>query len=146
VSEYHEQGLVDAPTAVVWELVGNPGSYPRWWPSWIEVDGEDFDMGSEFVQLSHGPMRQTHRTVFHVDQLEELREIRMHCTKSGMYAHWRLTPAQDATFVDVAGGMEPLGFAAWAYDATLGRRFWRSWAAGALSALRESLMASSPPR
>ena len=36
-----------------------------------------------------------------IDRLEDLREIRMRCTKTGTYAHWTLTEARGNTFVDV---------------------------------------------
>jgi uncharacterized protein YndB with AHSA1/START domain len=32
MSEVHEQALIDAPVASVWELVGDPRRYPEWLP------------------------------------------------------------------------------------------------------------------
>ena len=39
--------------------------------------------------------------------MDDLREIRLVCQDTGMYAHWLMTDAQGGTFVDVEMGMEP---------------------------------------
>ena len=46
---------------------------------------------------------------FEVEELEDLREIKLRCQSSGYYSHWRLTEAQGQTFADVEVGVEPIG-------------------------------------
>ena len=38
-----------------------------------------------------------------------LREVNFRCTVSGAYRRFSLTPAQDETFVEIEGGVAPLG-------------------------------------
>jgi hypothetical protein len=138
VSESHHQALIDAPLETVWEYVGDPGRYPEWWPRVSEVRGSRFEEGVEFVQVSRTPLGRS-ETKFMIDRMEELREIRMHCTKSGTFAHWQLTGAQGGTFVDVTFGMEPLGAGYRMFDATFGRRFFRRWMIDSVDALGRTL-------
>jgi hypothetical protein len=39
----------------VWSFVGAPGCYPEWWPRVVEVEGERFEEGDEFVQIIRDP-------------------------------------------------------------------------------------------
>ena len=77
-----------------------------------------------------------------VDDL--LHEIRLRCQESGLYSHWLLTEAQRSTFVDVEIGMEPLGLGPRAFDATLGRRWYRGLADDSLDGLRRAVRTPSP--
>ena len=139
MSEVHEQALIAAPVEKVWRLVGDPRSYPDWWPDVLEVDGERFEEGSEYIQVTHGEFGRDYRTTFVIDRMEELRELRMHCTLSGTYAHWRLTEAQGETFVDVTFGRDPVNLGWSVYDKMLGRRLFRRWLAASVAALREQV-------
>ena len=65
---------------------------PRWVPRVIEVRGERFEEGDEYVQVPKDLIR-TAQTKFLLDRRGDLREIRMSCRLTGMYAHWLLTPA-----------------------------------------------------
>jgi uncharacterized protein YndB with AHSA1/START domain len=136
VSACHRQALLDAPVDRVWELVGNPVRHPEWWPRVIEVRGERFEVDDRYVQLTKTPLGKPEQTTFAIEQLEDLRQIRMRCLSSGMYAHWLLTPAQEGTFVDLELGIDPLGFAERAFDAMAGRIYFRRWAESSLDALR----------
>jgi hypothetical protein len=142
MSEVREQALIDAPVARVWEFVGDPVSYPDWLPRVLEVDGERFEEGAEFIQVSRHPMIGRDAAHFLIDELDELREIRMHCTISGMFVHWQLTEAQGSTFVNAAFGMDPLRRRDRVVDATVGRRFFRRWLTEAMDGLTQ---ASSRP-
>jgi hypothetical protein len=137
MSEYRQQALIEAPVESIWELVGNPQRHPEWWPRVIEVRGERFRQDDEYVQITRGPVGQS-ETRFLIDKVEDLREIRMHCTMSGTYAHWLLTGAQGGTFLDVAFGAEPMGMSMRVFDATYGRIFYRRWLADSLAALRQA--------
>jgi hypothetical protein len=142
MSEVHEQTVVDAPVAQVWELVGDPGRYPEWLPRVFEIEGRRFEEGSEFVQVSRHPYLGRSDARFLIDRMDELHEIRMHCTISGMFVHWQLTGAQGGTFVDATFGLDPLRPRDRIIDATFGRRFLRRWLAEAVEGLRS---ASCPP-
>jgi ribosome-associated toxin RatA of RatAB toxin-antitoxin module len=140
MSEYREQALIEAPASDIWELVGNPARYPEWWPRVLEVDGRRFEEGTEYVQVTDDPGGKM-TTTFQIDRLEDLREIRMHCTLTGTYAHWRLTDAQGETFVDLALGMDPIRKRDRVFDVVAGKRFFRKWASESLTALKEKTRA-----
>jgi Polyketide cyclase / dehydrase and lipid transport len=147
MSEVHEQALIDAPVVEVWELVGNPGSYTDWLPRVFEIQGERFEEGAEFIQVSRQPIVGRDEAHFLIDEMDELREIRMHCTISGMFVHWQLTGAQGGTFVSATFGMEPLRRRDRVIDAAIGRRFFRRWLVEAMDglALAASRMGSDRP-
>ena len=90
VSDYRQQALIEAPVERVWELIGDPLRHPEWWPRVIEVQGERFEEGDQYAQVSKGPMGRV-ETQFAVDSRDELRHLKVHCTRSGTYADWALT-------------------------------------------------------
>jgi uncharacterized protein YndB with AHSA1/START domain len=143
MSAHRRQALLDAPVEVIWELVGNPARYPEWWPRVIEVSGERFEEGDEYVQVTRDLVGQA-KTRFLVERLDELREIRMRCQQSGTYADWLLTSAQGGTFVELEMGMLPLTVTNRIFDSTAGRVFFRRWAEQSLDALREAAVARKP--
>jgi uncharacterized protein YndB with AHSA1/START domain len=138
MSAVREQMLVDAPVSVVWKLVGDPRRYPEWLPRVLEIQGERFEEGAEFVQVSRQPVVGRDEAHFLIDSVDELREIRMHCTVSGMFVHWQLTDAQGGTFLDAEFGMDPLRRRDRVIDATVGRRFFRRWLVEALDGLKRA--------
>ena len=139
MSEVHEQALVDAPVSAVWELVGDPSRYPEWLPRVFEIQGKRFEEGAEFVQVSRQPLVGRDEAHFLIDHMDELREIRMHCTISGMFVHWQLTEAQGDTFLNAAFGMDPLRRRDRLIDFTVGRRFFRRWLAEAVDGLKSAV-------
>lgn len=144
MSEVHEQALIEAPVPAVWELVGNPRRYPEWLPRVFEIQGARFDEGAEFVQVSRQPLTGRTEAHFLIDRSDDLREIRMHCTMSGMFAHWQLTEAQGGTFVSAEFGMEPLRRRDRLIDSTVGRRFFRRWLVEAVEGLRRAAQQRAP--
>jgi polyketide cyclase/dehydrase/lipid transport protein len=94
MSAVREQALLDAPISTVWELGSDLRRYPEWFPRVFEINGERFEEGAEFVMLSHQPFVGRDEARFLIDRVDELREIRMHCTVSGFFVHWQLTDAQ----------------------------------------------------
>jgi uncharacterized protein YndB with AHSA1/START domain len=138
MSEVHEQTLIDAPVAAVWALVGDPSRYPEWLPRVLEVQGERFEEGLQFMQVSHHPVIGRDEIHFLIDRKDDLREIRMHCLSSGMFVHWQLTEARDATFVNAVFGMEPIRRRDRLIDLTVGRRFFRGWLSEAMESLKSS--------
>jgi hypothetical protein len=135
--------MIDAPLEAVWELVGDPRTYPEWWPRFIEVRGEWFEEGSEFVQVSRGPMGRS-QTTYLIEQLDELREVRVRCLKSGHYVDWKMTAAQDGTFLAGEFGINPLSLQYRLFDVTLGKRFFRQWLAETVEALAEAAKRRPP--
>ncbi len=129
--------MIEAPVREVWELVGDPRRYPEWAGEVIEVTGvASLDEGETFNQTGKlGPFTDT--TVFEIDAREELREIRLTCTKSGYYSHWLLTEAQGGTFADVEIGMDPK-HAFRAYD-LIARRWYRGIVEDAIAGIRHRL-------
>jgi polyketide cyclase/dehydrase/lipid transport protein len=134
MSEYRQQALIHAPVERVWELVGNPARHPVWLPRVVEVRGDSFDVGDVYVQVTRNPIGEQTTSLL-IDRLEELRELDFHCTKTGMYMHWSLTPAQGDTFVETEFGMKPMGTSHRVLDATLGRMYFRRWVNESLEAL-----------
>jgi hypothetical protein len=135
LSAYRQQAHLDAPLGTVWNLVGAPTRYPEWWPRVVEVRGERFEEGDEYVQVTRDPTGVV-QSNFLVERSLDLREIRMSCRLTGTYAHWLLTPAQGGTFVELEVGMEPKRLGHRLFDATMGRRYFRSWSEQSLEALR----------
>jgi hypothetical protein len=82
---HREQALIDAPPQAVWELIGDPNRYPEWAGFAVEVTGlPEVSQGSEFEQTSEAPIGGgTNTTIFRIDELEEMREIKLRCTQSG---------------------------------------------------------------
>jgi uncharacterized protein YndB with AHSA1/START domain len=138
MSTVRRQAVIDAPVESVWELVGDPRRHPEWFPRVVEVSGQRFDQGEEYVQVTRQG-RGTTETDFLIERLENLHEIRFACQKTGMYAHWLLTDAQGDTFVDVEMGMQPKSAGDKVFDAVLGRVYFRRWLDQSLDALRGRL-------
>ncbi len=136
MSEVRQQALIDAPVSAVWELVGDPSRYAEWLPRVFEIQGERFESGVEFVQVSRQPVFGRDEAHFLIDTMDEFREIRMHCQISGMFVHWQLTEAQGGTFLDAAFGMDPTRTRFRLFDLTVGRRFFRRWLAEAVESLK----------
>jgi uncharacterized protein YndB with AHSA1/START domain len=137
MSAHRQQAHLDAPPEEVWSLVGTPSRYPEWWPRVVEVRGERFDEGDQYVQVTRDPSGNV-KANFLIERARDLREIRMSCQLTGTYAHWLLTPAQGGTFVELEMGMEPRRLGHRLFDMTMGRRYFRSWSQQSLDALRDA--------
>jgi hypothetical protein len=142
MSAHRQHAHLEAPLEAVWGLVGTPRRYPEWWPRVIEVRGERFEEGDEYVQVTKDLIG-TAETSFLVDRRDDLREIRMSCQLTGMYAHWFLTPAQGGTFVELEMGMDPRRLGDRVLDAAAGGIYFRRWASQSLDALREAASPAS---
>jgi uncharacterized protein YndB with AHSA1/START domain len=140
MSACHRQALFEAPVDRIWELVGDPARHPEWWPRVIEVRGERFESDDQYVQVTKTPFGRN-QTTLAIEQLDDLREIRLYCLDTGTYAHWQLTPAQEGTFVDVELGMDPRGLSSRAFDRFAGKTYFRRWAEQSLDGLRGASVA-----
>ncbi len=142
MSAHRQHAHLEAPLEAVWGLVGTPRRYPEWWPRVIEVHGERFEEGDEYVQVTK-ELIGTAETSFLLDRRDDLREIRMSCQLTGMYAHWFLTPAQGGTFVELEMGMQPRRVGDRVMDRAVGGIYFRRWANQSLDALREAASPAS---
>lgn len=122
----------------VWELVGNPARYPEWMPRVFEIQGQRFDEGVQFVLVTQQPLFGRDEAQMLIDHREELRELSMHCTISGMIVRWQLTDAQGGTFVNATFGMDPIRRRDRVIDFAVGRRFFRGWLTEAVDGLKEA--------
>jgi uncharacterized protein YndB with AHSA1/START domain len=134
---HKRQAHISAPLESVWDLVATPTLYPSWWPRVIEVEGERFEEGDEYVQVTRDPLRNV-RTNFLIERRDDLREIRMSCQLTGAFAQWTLTAAQDGTFVELEMGMQPRRLGDRIANATVGRTYFRRWSEESLEALRKA--------
>lgn len=137
MSMHRRQAHLDAPLEAVWSFVGFPNRYPEWWPRVVEVQGEHFEEGDEYVQVTRTPTgrMQSH---FLVEHRDDLREIRMRCQLTGTYAHWMLTPAQGGTFIELEMGMDAKRLAPRLVDLAIGNRYFEAWSRQSLDALRNA--------
>jgi uncharacterized protein YndB with AHSA1/START domain len=145
VSTYHEQFYLDAPLESIWRLVGDPRRHPEWWPQAVEVHGERFEEGDEYVQVSRGPLGVRQTTPHSVERLDDLHEIRVICQTTGRYARWLLTEAQGGTFVDAEMGLVPKAFGYRLFDQTAGKYYLRRWLAQAVDGLRSATSSERQP-
>jgi hypothetical protein len=139
MSAHRQQAHLEAPLDVVWRLVATPSRYPEWWPRVIEVRGERFEEGDEYAQVTKDLIGST-ETNFLLERRDNMREIRMSCQRTGMYADWLLTPAQGGTFVEVEMGMQPRRLGDRLFDRAAGRTYFRRWASQSLDGLREAAL------
>jgi uncharacterized protein YndB with AHSA1/START domain len=141
VSAIKRQAVIDAPVEDVWRLVGDPRRHPEWFPRVVEVNGQRFEEGEEYAQVTRSG-RGTVETDFLIERMDDLREIRFACQKTGMYAHWLLTDAQGDTFLDVEMGMQPKSTGDKVFDAVIGRHYFRRWLDQSIDALQRALAKS----
>jgi hypothetical protein len=139
VSSYRQQAHLDASLEEVWELVGSPTRYPEWWPRVVEVRGQRFEEGDEFAQVIQDPAGGKSESNFLLERCEDLRELRMSCQLTGMYADWLLTSAQGGTFVELEMGMQPKRLGDRVFDKALGNSYFRRWSSQSLEGLRRAL-------
>jgi uncharacterized protein YndB with AHSA1/START domain len=120
VSSWKQEALIEAPVEEVWALLVDPSRYPEWSSDVVKVTGApaQIEVGSTLDITARGPLGITRTTPYRVEELEDLREIKMQCQVSGFYSHWVLTEARGNTFTEVELGVEPMkGLQARAADA-----------------------------
>ena len=145
MSAYRAQAHLDAPLEDVWALVGNPATYPEWWPVAVEIRGETFEVGDVYTQVVGIAGRRLEYSRIISDR-EELKELRWHCPTTGGFQHWLLTDAQGGTFVDMEMGIkDPEDARFGLFDKTVGRWFIKHWAEQAIDGLRRTLTSRPTP-
>ena len=102
--------MIDAPVEEVWSLLCDPDRSPEWSEDVIAVTGAPtkVEKGSTVMLTTRGPLGITSTTPFLVEELTDMRELKMKCQISGFYSHWLLTEAQGGTFTELELGIEPL--------------------------------------
>lgn len=136
---WRQQAVIDAPVDEVWREVGDPRKYPAWAGDVLEVTGlAEVAPNAEFQQVTKGLIGKA-ETTFRIEALEEMREIKLQCLRSGYYSHWVLTEAQDSTFMEVEIGIEPTAPQYRVMFGALGRRHLRRIAEDSLDGLRRLL-------
>lgn len=145
MSSHRQQAYLEASLEDVWDLVGSPNRYPEWWPRVVEVRGQRFEEGDEYAQVTEDPVGGKSETNFLLERREDLREIRMSCDLTGMYADWLLTSAQGGTFVELEMGMQPKRMGDRVFDKTLGNSYFRRWSSQSLEGLRSALLGERDP-
>jgi len=143
MSSWKQQALIEAPLQSVWELLEDPAQFPSWSGETIAVTGvpTEIEKGSTFQVTGRGPLGIKATTTFEVEELNDLREIKLRCQTSGFYSRWALTEAQGNTFADVELGVEPPpGLPARAMDALHTKRYLRRTTEQTLDGLRSALV------
>jgi uncharacterized protein YndB with AHSA1/START domain len=133
---YRHQTLVDASVEDVWAVIRDPLTHPDWWPDVVEVRIEEpLVEGGEYIRYSKLlPFRDAVEAVWVAERLEDLKEARFRCTKTGTWARFSLTPAQAETFVELETGMDPTRLRWRLMKATSGS-FFKGWILDVLDAL-----------
>ncbi len=142
MTAYRAQAHLDASLDDVWALVGNPATYPEWWPVAVEIRGQTFEVGDAFTQVMEIAGRRLEYSRV-IDGREELKELSWHCPTTGGFQHWLLTDAQGGTFVDMEMGIHPPTLRYRLFNRTVGRRFIKQWADDAIDGLRRALTSTS---
>jgi hypothetical protein len=101
MSAYRTQAHLDAPLDDVWALVGNPATYPEWWPVAVEIRGEKFEVGDPFTQVvGIGGRRLEYSRI--IERREEFKELKWHCPTTGGFQHWLRRSLPAAGWCEVA--------------------------------------------
>jgi uncharacterized protein YndB with AHSA1/START domain len=139
---YRHQTLIEAPIEDVWAVVSDPRTHPEWWPDVVEVRIEEpLVVGGEYVRSSRLlPFLDAVEDVWVAERLQDLKEARFRCTKTGTWAHFSLTPAQAQTFVELETGMDPTKLRWRLLKATSGS-FFKGWILDVLDALPKEVVA-----
>jgi uncharacterized protein YndB with AHSA1/START domain len=139
---YRHQALIDAPVEDVWAVVSDPRTHPEWWPDVLDVQlDEPLVEGGEYVRSSKTlPFLDAVEAVWVAERLEDLKEARFRCTKSGTWASFSLTSAQGQTFVDAQSGMDPTTLR-WRLMKVMSGSYIKEWIVQVLDALPKEVIA-----
>ena len=139
---YRHQTLIEAPVEDVWAVISDPLTHPDWWPDVVEVRIEEpLVEGGEYIRSSRLlPFRDAVEAVWVAERLEDLKEARFRCTVTGTWAHFKLTPAQAETFVELETGMDPTKLR-WRLLKTTSGSFFKGWILDVLDALPKEVVA-----
>jgi carbon monoxide dehydrogenase subunit G len=131
-----QQTHIDAPVEVVWDLLGDPNRHPEWWPEMIEVECADLEQGCRYRGVVKGPFGRQDEHEILIEELENCRQVSIHCEGTGVYNRFYLTEARGGTFVEGCFGAIPHSVGMKVFGAVAGRRFLRSWLSRSLERLK----------
>lgn len=146
MASWKQQALIEAPVERIWELLGDPESFPTWAGDTLAVTGVPtrIEKGSTYESTGPGLFGREDTTTFKVEELDDLREIKLRCQLSGYYSHWRLTEAQGGTFADLELGVEPVGLAGQVARVAMTKNQLRKYAEQSLDGLRRATLEGEP--
>jgi len=130
-----QQTLIEAPVAVVWELVGDPNRHAQWWPSVVDAECEQLERGCRYRAVVKSPRGKQEEHEFVVERLDDCHEVMIRCVDIGTYTRFQLTEARGGTFVDAEFGIDPLNLGTHVMSAVAGRRILRRWLEQSIEAL-----------
>ena len=132
-----QQGFVQAPVEVVWDLLSDAERHPEWWPRVIEVQCEGLEEGCTYRQVTQTPLGRDEMKLL-IEGRDELRSLRIRCLNTGTFVRFGITGAQDGTFVEGEMGMDPQNLRSRFIDAAIGRRYFSQWLKATLAALQDA--------
>jgi uncharacterized protein YndB with AHSA1/START domain len=137
VSAARQQTFIDAPVAVVWDLVSDVSCHPEWWPRVVDVQCEGLEEGCTYREVVKTPLGNDEMNVL-VEDLDDYEQLAIRCLNTGTYVRMTFTEAQGGTFVDAEMGMDPQSVGKRAFDMVAGKRYFRRWVAQTMEALGEA--------
>jgi uncharacterized protein YndB with AHSA1/START domain len=139
VSSWRQQAVIEAPVEQVWAYIGDPRRYPEWAGNVVSITGlATVAPDAEFQQVSQTPLGKA-ETTFKIEELDDLRTIKLRCQQSGYYSRWVLTEAQSSTFAEVEIGIEPTAVQYRLLFGAMGKRYLRRLTEQAIDGLRTRL-------
>ncbi len=143
MSSARQQGFIEAPVEIVWDLVSEVERHPEWWPRVLEVHCDGLEEGCTYREVVKTPFGKE-TFLLRVGELDDCRNLAIKCLNTGTFVEFALTEAQDGTFVDTHMGMDPLGAFNRTFDAIAGQRYFRAWLAQTLKALERAACERAP--
>jgi hypothetical protein len=135
VSHCRQQAFIEAPPAVVWNLLSDVDRHEDWWAGMVEVECEGLEAGCSYRQVVTNPFGRPEEETLMVEQMEDCEQLAIRCLDTGTFVRFSLTEAQGGTFVDGEAGMEPARVPHRIWDTVAGKRFYRDWLAKSLASL-----------
>jgi uncharacterized protein YndB with AHSA1/START domain len=129
-----QQGFIEAPVAVVWDLISDVERHPEWWPRVVEVECEGLEEGCTYRAVEQTPFGEEELDVL-IEARDEYRRLNIRCINTGTFVRFALTEARGGTFLDGEMGMDPKGVVSRVFDVVAGRRYFSSWMTSTLEAL-----------
>ena len=129
-----QQGFIEAPVEVVWDLIADVERHPEWWPRVVEVECEGLEEGCVYRQVTQTPFGKDEMNL-KIEDRDDPRRLHVRCVNTGTFIRFDLTEAQGGTFADGEMGMDPQRVHMKVFDAVIGKRYFASWLDQTMEAL-----------